>query len=166
MKQRSIKRLALAALPLAAAAALWSSPESKDFGVHGLRCEYLTNPLGIDVARPRLSWTLNPAPGVRGQDAYRVLAASSPALLEKDQGDLWDSGRVASGQTAWIEYGGKPLGSGQQVYWKVRVWSGGKASPWSGAAFWSMGLLQPSDWRGRGGAAAASAPPTAIKASP
>lgn len=149
MKQRSVHLLALAALPFVAAALLANSPRSEGFGVHGLRCEYLSNPLGIDVLKPRLSWVLNPASGVRGQDAYRVLAASSPALLDKDQGDLWDSGRVASGETSWIEYGGKPLVSGQQVYWKVRIWSGGKASPWSGAASWSMGLLQASDWKAK-----------------
>ena len=28
--------------------------------VEGLRCEYLSNPLGIDVEKPRLSWTLPP----------------------------------------------------------------------------------------------------------
>ena len=46
-----------------------------------LRCEYLSNPLGIDVAQPRLSWVLrsgaNDARG-EGQTAYRVLVASTP----------------------------------------------------------------------------------------
>src|SRR3989304_3046955 len=43
-----------------------------------LRCEYLVNPLGIDVVRPRLSWRLESAkPDARGQRqaAYQVLAA-------------------------------------------------------------------------------------------
>ena len=26
--------------------------------VEGLRCEYLSNPLGIDVEKPRLSWII------------------------------------------------------------------------------------------------------------
>ena len=63
---------------------------------------------------------------------------------------FWDSGRVASEQSTWVEYGGKPLGSGQRVYWKVRAWSDtGRPSPWSAQATWSMGLLQPSDWRSK-----------------
>ena len=115
-----------------------------------LRCEYLLNPLGIDVQNPRLSWLLDAADNVRGQSAYRVLVASSPAMLRNNNGDLWDSGRVTSGQSTWIEYGGKELASGERVFWKVRVWSdAGKASAWSDQATWSMGLLQTSDWHSK-----------------
>src|ERR1051325_4439766 len=69
-------------------------PEKPDGAAQKLRCEYLVNPLGIDVERPRLSWMLNATTGVRGQSAYRVLVASRRDVLQKDQGDLWDSGRV------------------------------------------------------------------------
>jgi alpha-L-rhamnosidase len=118
------------------AALLFGGPAENPGGaVQGLRCEYLSNPLGIDVPKPRLSWLLNPAANVRGQSAYRVLVASSAAILQKDQGDLWDSGRVASAQTTWVEYAGKPLKSGQQAYWKVRVWTdAGQVLPWSAQA--------------------------------
>ncbi|MGB0258545.1 MAG: hypothetical protein ACPGES_07840, partial [Coraliomargarita sp.] len=67
--------------------------------VENLRCEYLENPLGIDVRQPRLSWQLE-AGGqkseVRGlkQTAYRLLVASSLKKLEQNQGDLWDTGIV------------------------------------------------------------------------
>jgi hypothetical protein len=64
-----------------------------------LRCEYLADPLGIDVTRPRLSWRLEwPERGQR-QTAYRVIVASRPDLLSQDRGDLWDSAvyDVASG---------------------------------------------------------------------
>ncbi|MDE3164200.1 MAG: hypothetical protein KGN36_00190, partial [Acidobacteriota bacterium] len=118
--------------------------------IRELHCEYLKNPLGIDVRKPRLSWSLNPAGNVRGQSAYRVLVASSPAILQKDRGDLWDSGRVASAETTWVEYAGRPLGSGQQAYWKVRVWTdSGRLLPWSAQANWSMGLLEASDWQAK-----------------
>jgi alpha-L-rhamnosidase len=70
--------------------------------------------------------------------------------LARDQGDLWDSGRVASDQTAQVEYAGKPLGSGVRAYWKVRAWDrAGRPSPWSAPAAWTMGLLAPTDWRAR-----------------
>jgi alpha-L-rhamnosidase len=121
-----------------------------DFSAQELRCEYLINPLGIDVERPRLSWILSPASVIRGQSAYRVLVASSPDILQKDQGDLWDSGRVTSAQSTWVEYSGKKLSSRQQAFWKARVWNdAGKASPWSAQASWSMGLLQSSDWHSK-----------------
>ena len=118
-----------------------------------LRCEYRQNPLGIDTLQPRLSWTLEPTdPKVRGQrqTAYQVLAASSEERLRSDQGDLWDTGKVKSDKSIHVPYEGKPLGSGMQVWWKVRVWDNdGKPSAWSEPAFWSMGLLQAEDWKGK-----------------
>jgi alpha-L-rhamnosidase len=118
---RIVLAVALVGLHFEAAMGWGADPATSNSPVYGLRCEYLQNPLGIDVQKPRLSWVLNPAGNVAGQSAYRVLVASSPAILKKDRGDLWDSGRVTSTQTAWVEYGGKPLGSGQQAFWKVRV---------------------------------------------
>ena len=67
-----------------------------DLTVGGLRCEYRTDPLAVDAARPRLSWTaLSPTRGAR-QTAYKILIDSSLKTLAADQGDLWDSGKVAS----------------------------------------------------------------------
>jgi len=62
-----------------------------------LRCEYRSDPIGIDTAHPRLSWELVASdPAARGvkQGAYQILAASSPELLAAGRGDLWDSGKV------------------------------------------------------------------------
>src|ERR1035438_1777021 len=97
-----------------------------------LRCEYLANPIGIDVVQPRLSWVLTLKVGrsstsreeTRGkeQTAYRILVASSVDKLAANQGDLWDSGEVASDETAQIVYAGVALTSRQQCFWKVAVW--------------------------------------------
>ena len=115
-----------------------------------LRCEYLTNPLGIDEREPRLSWVLAPAdPKARGlrQTAYRILVASDEPNLRAGKGDLWDTGRVASDQSVHVVYRGRPLASRMRAHWKVQVWDqDGKASPWSEPASWSMGLLEPGDW--------------------
>jgi alpha-L-rhamnosidase len=121
-----------------------------DLRVESLRCEYLVNPFGIDVEKPRLSWTLTPGPRGRRQSAYRILVAGSPEALRGNRGDLWDSGRVTSGQSVFVEYGGRPLASGERCYWKVRAWDNeGRASEWSAPASWSMGLLRDADWHGR-----------------
>ncbi|HEX4141826.1 MAG TPA: glycoside hydrolase family 78 protein [Candidatus Methylacidiphilales bacterium] len=118
-----------------------------------LRCEYLHDPLGLDVLQPRLDWTLaapDDAPRNLGQKSYRVLVASSPDKLAQDQGDLWDSGDVTSTDTAQIVYGGKPLISREGCYWKVRVTdSKGNPGEWSKPAMWEMGLLQPDDWQAK-----------------
>ena len=117
--------------------------------VENLRCEYLKDPLGIDVVRPHLSWVMGPEAGVRGQrqTAYQILVATTPKILAKDQGDLWDSGKVESDRSTHVAYEGKPLESRARCYWKVRVWDqGGEASGWSQPALWTMGLLKPDDW--------------------
>ena len=48
----------------------------------GLRCEYLENPLGIDVRQPRFSWVLEHSHrGGELQSAYQILVAASPDLF-------------------------------------------------------------------------------------
>jgi alpha-L-rhamnosidase len=115
-----------------------------------LRCEYLANPLGLDVPQPRLSWKLVAVdPGARGQrqTVYQVLVASTKALLDQEKGDLWDTGTVASNQSMHVVYAGKALASGMECFWKVRVKDeGGVTSDWSEPARWTMGLLERSDW--------------------
>jgi alpha-L-rhamnosidase len=113
-----------------------------------LRCEYRVDPLGIDVAQPRLSWIVESAERGQRQTAYRVLVASSAEKLASGEGDLWDSGRVASDQTIHVAYAGRPLASRMACCWKVQVWDAqGRASPWSQPAAWTMGLLARSDWQ-------------------
>ncbi len=117
--------------------------------VNHLRCEYLTDPIGIDETSPRLSWW--DQSDMRGdkQTAYQILVSSSPDALRKDQGDLWDTGKVSSDQSIQVAYAGKPLTSREEAYWKVRVWDkDGHESSYSSPAKWEMGLLSPSDWQG------------------
>ena len=115
--------------------------------VDTLRCEYRDDPLGIDVAQPRLSWLLHDERRGARQSAWRVLVASTLEALGRDQGDLWDSGRVEDDRSIQLAYAGQALVSRQQCYWKVQVWDQVHvASAWSAAAHWSMGLLRPEDW--------------------
>jgi alpha-L-rhamnosidase len=115
-----------------------------------LRCEWTQNPLGVDIAQPRLSWSIQS--GTRGQfqTAFQILAASSARLLAGGTGDLWDSGVLTGDETIQILYNGEPLKSSQQVFWKVRVWDkDSKPSAWSRPASWTMGLLNEDDWHAR-----------------
>jgi alpha-L-rhamnosidase len=116
------------------------------------RCDYRENPVGIDSATPRLDWWLqssDPSARGQGQTAWQILAASSPTLLESGRGDLWDSGKVASGNTTQIPYAGLPPQSHQTVWWKVRAWDAAdRPGDWSPPAQWTMGVLRPEDWAG------------------
>ena len=84
--------LAAAAAPLLLAAPL--RVPGPGLSPAELRCEYRVNPLGIDVPQPRLSWILEADGREQKQTAYRVLVASSPAVLARDQGPVgqWPSG--------------------------------------------------------------------------
>ena len=131
---------------LACAGSTWAAAVQVD----DLRCEYLRDPLGVDAAQPRLTWILTSDARGQHQTGYQVLVASTPELLKQDQGDLWDSGKVTSDETAQIVYAGKPLASRQACFWKVRVWDrDGAASDWSKPARWEMGLLEAKDWSAR-----------------
>ena len=113
-----------------------------------LTCEKMAQPNCIDVPQPRLSWINAPADDSvkgAGQSAYRIRVASSREGLAKP--DLWDSRKVMSDQSVFVPYAGKPLSSGQQVWWQVKVWDGnGKASEWSQPAQWRMGVMNPEEW--------------------
>jgi alpha-L-rhamnosidase len=110
-----------------------------------LRCEYLTNPLGIDVPNPRFFWLIdNQVRGSR-QTAYQVLVSTDPSV---SVGDQWDSGKVESPDFTHIVYGGRILQSDTTYHWKVRYWdAAGNASPYSPNARFDTGLLAPSDWK-------------------
>ncbi|HEV2472525.1 MAG TPA: family 78 glycoside hydrolase catalytic domain, partial [Chthonomonadales bacterium] len=130
--------------------ALLAMAATSSMRIDGLRCEYRVNPLGIDSARPRLSWILHAPERGALQTAYRIEAASSESRLAANRPDLWDSGKVASDQSSQVGYAGRKLDSRSRVWWRVKVWNEDRAaSPWSAAARWEMGLLHPSDWHGQ-----------------
>ena len=114
-----------------------------------LLCENLTNPIGIDVLKPRLSWQLHSDKKNVLQTAYELRVGNS-ADIEQDKNIIWRSGRVGSSQSLYVPYKGAALQSGKRYYWQVRVWDKeNTASAWSAPAFWEMGLLQPADWKAK-----------------
>jgi len=151
---------------LAALASLLALPFGASRGLRAptdLRCEYDANPIGLDETAPRLSWQVNDDRRGATQTAYQVVVAGSLDDLERDRGTLWDSGKIASDQSVWVAYEGKPLVSRQACYWKVRTWdAGGKASPYSKPALWEMGLLRADEWDGQWITAAEADHPAAL----
>ncbi|GAB3662332.1 glycoside hydrolase family 78 protein [Echinicola sediminis] len=116
-----------------------------------LRCEYRTDPLGIDNTAPRLSWKILDQQKARGQKqtAFQVLVSSSLEDLKNNTGDLWDSGKMEGAQSVNVTYQGKKLSSGKEYYWKVKIWDmHGEATDWSDPGTFTMGLLNPEDWKG------------------
>ena len=118
---------------------------AKSFIATDLRCEYLTNPKGIDQSKPRLSWIIETAGklthGVM-QKSYQLIVSSSLKNLNINAGDIWDSKWVISPGTHHITYSGTSLISDRTYYWKVRVKDqSGAISDWSEAATFTTGFL-------------------------
>ena len=121
----------------------------KKIEIVDLNCEYVENPLGIDVIKPRLSWKLKTDQNNTNQYAYRILVSSNIQLLSDNIGDLWDSDIVHSAQSNQIIYNGSKLKSRQKVFWKVKVWDQNNVATWSEIATWEMALIEESDWQGK-----------------
>ena len=113
-----------------------------------LKCEYKTDPLGIEKNNPRLSWKMESTKRGITQSAYEIRVSKSLRTLDSKKEHVWATGKVESDQSIHVTYNGPALESGQRVYWQVRVWdNNGKRSKWSEPAFWEMGLLNVSDWK-------------------
>ncbi len=148
-EQENVKKL-ITIIIMTNAVMFTSSVYGTDLSIHSLTTEYAVNPLGIDETSPRFSWKLQSAVRGRNQTAYRILVASSQAELNSDHGDVWDTGRVNSGQTVGIGYSGPALQSGDRYYWKVQGWDDqNELTEWSEPSWFEMGLLSPSDWQGQ-----------------
>ena len=122
--------------------------ENNDFVVTSLTCESLENPLGINTTNPGFSWINKSSRQGVSQTAYQILVASNQQLLNEENADCWNSGKIESDSSLFVPYRGKPLASGQFLYWTVRTWdNNGKVTSWSTPAHFSIGLLTENDWR-------------------
>ncbi|HEY9003493.1 MAG TPA: family 78 glycoside hydrolase catalytic domain [Mucilaginibacter sp.] len=121
---------------------------AQNLKLSNLRCEYKTNPIGIESVQLRLSWEMRSGERNVIQTAYRILVADSPEALNNGTGNVWDSKKVISSASIQVSYKGRPLQSSKVYYWKVKVWDNhGHVSDWSEIAKWQMGLLNPLDWK-------------------
>lgn len=115
-----------------------------------LRCENLTNPVGIDTPAPRLSWRLESTKsGARDlkQNCYEIVVATDPKNLSPEKADIWASGAVTSKDSYGISVPGNKLQAHHRYWWKVRVWDQDeKVSDWSAPADFGVAML-PKTWK-------------------
>jgi alpha-L-rhamnosidase len=117
---------------------------TQDTTVRRVRFEHLTETLGIGVARPRLSWTVETERPNWIQAAYEVEAYAADGRLRGG------TGRVETSDSVLVRWPFAPLASREQVEVRVRVWgTDGSASDWSERFAVEAGLLEPADWQAR-----------------
>ncbi|WP_078544633.1 alpha-L-rhamnosidase [Litchfieldia alkalitelluris] len=117
----------------------------QDLKVVNISCEYKTNPLGIDVKKPRVSWQIESTQRGTKQLAYQYQVSLSETDFEQP---LYDSGYTESEQSLHIEYTGPELESHKRYFNRVKVWNqDGLDSDWSDVAWWETAFLDQSEWQ-------------------
>jgi len=110
--------------------------------------EFDPAPVALDIAKPRFTWIMASEGRAHKQSAYQVLVATSRKKLDADEGDMWNTGLVVSDQSSQVRYGGLPLRSNREYYWKVRIQDdAGKTSPYGKTGSFNMGLLGEEEWK-------------------
>ena len=125
-----------------------------------LQVERSAHAVAVGTGQPRLSWWGEETRSGASQTAYQLQiwqsdgASPSQSLPQNSSQNLppksarWTGERIRS--TAQVAT--PPAGLLQaraQYAWRVRLWDDrGKAGPWSAAARFGVGMLQPPDWRG------------------
>lgn len=97
--------------------------QSGEFHSVNLRCEYLKEPLAIDIAQPRFSWEINSQKDEFKQFAYEIIVGTDENAVIKGRGNAWKSGLVESSETNQIIYDGLDLKPNTSYFWKVRTWN-------------------------------------------
>lgn len=113
-----------------------------------LTCEHLVNPIGIDVAHPRLNWRLDDQRQGALQQAYQILVGEDSIALGKGQKTIWDSGKQLS-SAMLIPYSGKKLKPRTKYFWKVNVWDMAGHASTSAIASFETGMHDAAFWKGK-----------------
>lgn len=138
-----MKILCKSALLFLLAAAIPLTGMATVTNIDRIRCEYLKNPLGIDVATPRFTWEIS-ADHNGKQTACRLNVATSPQLLKRGKADIWKSERVNTDIPRMV-YQGPALQAHTRYYWQVEVWSNSRKLTSEIASF-ETAKLTITDW--------------------
>lgn len=109
--------------------------------IGNLRCEYLTNPISIDVATPRFTWE-----SAMDQQSFQLHVATDKNLLKGELADCWISEKTIGNENL-ITYKGKPLRSHSTYYWQIMVWDKNGKQSVSSIAQFETSKMSSTDWK-------------------
>lgn len=117
-------------------------------GVTALQCEYLTAPIGIDAALPRLTWQMADKNKGAAQTACQLMISTDSVSLIKNKALVWNSGVLTT--SANLLTPALPLQPFTRYFWKVILWNEKKQRlPASSIASFETGMLQMANWKGQ-----------------
>ncbi len=120
------------------------------YSPRALTVDGLASPIGLGLDDVYFAWQLGDTRRAAVQRAYR-LTVSRPRLTGPEGSDappvVWDSGRVASAEQAFVAYRGPALAPDTVYRWTVQSWPAtGGPSPFASPATFETGLRD-SDWK-------------------
>jgi hypothetical protein len=88
---------------------------------YGLMVEFIREPESTFIldSKPEFSWIL--ADAAISQKGFQIIVSSRKEFIDKNNGDVWDSGLVNSGNSSNISFGGTALKENSKYFWKVRI---------------------------------------------
>ena len=122
------------------------SVQAQKTSITQLEVDRLTSPLGLDSKSPDFSWVIKSDDYNVNQTHYQVFVSKDKTFSNKSL--VWDSGKVNSSETVYIEYQGKPLEYATKYYWTVKVWTNKSARPkQSKINSWTTGMMGKNQWK-------------------
>jgi alpha-L-rhamnosidase len=116
--------------------------------VTGLKCEYLTNPIGIDATSPRFIWQLKDDRTGAIQTAYQVFVGTDSLEVKSGKGNVWQTAKINSAKNL-ITYQGKALQPFTKYYWSVCLWDKtGKPVKAAQVVSFETGMMGIQNWKG------------------
>lgn len=108
-----------------------------------LQVEYTETPLGMDVEKPRFSWQMVSKEKGQLQTAYQII------VIDENQKEVWNTGKVESDISLNISYEGKPLQPTTRYKWELTVWNRDEVKSES-LSWFETGLMNPliTAWNG------------------
>ena len=113
--------------------------------VKNLRTEDYRNPIGIDVACPRLSWELSSERRNTTQVSYHIRIATDAQMGSV----VWESGDIASERNVDVLAEGFTAQARTRYYWQVAVTDNhGETAVSQEKAYFETGLMDDQQWNG------------------
>ncbi len=120
---------------------------SDNMTIKNPRCEFMNEAL-IVRPDPRFSWELSSDITGQVQTAWQIIVSDNLREAEKENGNIWNSGKRKGNEAFGIKLEGTKLKSFTRYYWKVRAWDkDGHPGNWSQTATFITGALSQADWK-------------------